>query len=77
MGLVAYLCLGLPAEEHLDPELDRHHWEVRADLKDVVFARARKTFVQKVAGRIRTRFFSAEPNGAHAALEPLLISRQG
>jgi 5,6-dimethylbenzimidazole synthase len=38
-SLVAYLCLGLPAEEHLDPELERHHWEVRADLKDVVFTR--------------------------------------
>ena len=37
--LVAYLDLGLPAEEHLDPELERHHWEVRADHKDVVFTR--------------------------------------
>ncbi len=38
-SLVAYLCLGRPAEEHLDPELERHHWEVRSDLEDVVFAR--------------------------------------
>ena len=38
-NLVAYLCLGFPAEEHLDPELERHHWEVRSDLKDVVFTR--------------------------------------
>ena len=38
-SLVAYLCLGFPAEEHLDPELERHHWEVRTDLKDVVFKR--------------------------------------
>jgi 5,6-dimethylbenzimidazole synthase len=38
-SLVAYLNLGLPAEEHLDPELERHHWEVRADLEDVVFTR--------------------------------------
>jgi len=38
-SLVAYLCLGLPAEEHLDPELERHHWEQRTDLKDVVFTR--------------------------------------
>jgi len=38
-SLVAYLCLGLPAEEHLDPELERHHWEVRAELEDVVFTR--------------------------------------
>ncbi len=37
--LVAYLCLGFPAEEHLDPELERHHWEVRSDLEDVVFTR--------------------------------------
>ena len=27
--LVAYLDLGWPAEEHLDPELERHHWEQR------------------------------------------------
>jgi 5,6-dimethylbenzimidazole synthase len=38
-SLVAYLNLGLPAEEHLDPELERHHWEVRSDLEDVVFTR--------------------------------------
>ena len=37
-SLVAYLCLGLPAE-HLDPELERHHWEQRTDLKDVVHTR--------------------------------------
>lgn len=37
--LVAYLCLGLPAEEHLDPELERHHWEHRADLSGMVFTR--------------------------------------
>lgn len=38
-SLVAYLCLGLPAEEHLDPELERHHWEQRTDLKGVVLTR--------------------------------------
>ncbi|WP_421994566.1 5,6-dimethylbenzimidazole synthase [Reyranella sp.] len=38
-NLVAYLCLGLPAEEHLDPELERHHWEERADLAGIVFTR--------------------------------------
>jgi 5,6-dimethylbenzimidazole synthase len=38
-SLVAYLCLGLPAEEHLDPELERHHWEQRADISNVVFTR--------------------------------------
>jgi 5,6-dimethylbenzimidazole synthase len=27
--LVAYLCLGYPAEEHLDPELERHGWQAR------------------------------------------------
>lgn len=37
--LVAYLCLGFPAEEHLDPELERHHWEVRNDLGDIVLTR--------------------------------------
>jgi 5,6-dimethylbenzimidazole synthase len=25
--LVAYLCVGLPVEEHLDPELERHGWQ--------------------------------------------------
>lgn len=38
-SLVAYLCLGLPAEEHLDPELERHHWEQRTNLGEVVFTR--------------------------------------
>ena len=28
--LVAYLCLGWPVEEHLDPELERAGWERRA-----------------------------------------------
>ncbi len=27
--LVAYLCLGYPEEEHLDPELERHGWQGR------------------------------------------------
>ena len=38
-NLVAYLCLGFPAEADLDPELERHHWEVRSDISDVVFTR--------------------------------------
>jgi 5,6-dimethylbenzimidazole synthase len=38
-NLVAYLCLGFAAEEHLDPELERHHWEVRSNLDDVTFVR--------------------------------------
>src|SRR3984893_18062666 len=25
--LVAYLCVGFPLEEHLDPELERHNWQ--------------------------------------------------
>ncbi len=29
--LVAYLCIGWPVEEHLDPELERHHWQARQD----------------------------------------------
>jgi len=27
--LVAYLCVGWPEEEHLDPELERHDWQAR------------------------------------------------
>ncbi|MGH6819303.1 MAG: 5,6-dimethylbenzimidazole synthase [Methylocella sp.] len=26
-NLIAYLCVGFPQEEHLDPELERHHWQ--------------------------------------------------
>src|SRR6266404_4769963 len=37
--LVAYLDMGWPAEEHLDPELDRHHWESRHYTGDLVFTR--------------------------------------
>jgi 5,6-dimethylbenzimidazole synthase len=25
--LIAYLCVGFPSEEHLDPELERHNWQ--------------------------------------------------
>jgi 5,6-dimethylbenzimidazole synthase len=25
--LIAYLCVGFPLEEHLDPELERHNWQ--------------------------------------------------
>lgn len=38
-SLVAYLCLGVPAEEHLDPELERHHWESRTKAQAVTFTR--------------------------------------
>ena len=27
--LIAYLCIGYPQEEHLDPELERHDWQPR------------------------------------------------
>ena len=34
-GLIAYLCLGYPSEDHLDPELERHGWTALAqDLID-------------------------------------------
>ncbi|AWN50836.1 5,6-dimethylbenzimidazole synthase [Methylobacterium sp. 17Sr1-1] len=29
--LIAYLCVGYPAEEHADPELVRHGWQARQD----------------------------------------------
>jgi 5,6-dimethylbenzimidazole synthase len=37
--LVAYLCIGRPVEEHLDPELDRHQWQERLDVSRVIFTR--------------------------------------
>lgn len=37
--LIAYLCLGWPAEEHLDPELERHGWQQRIDLGPLVLRR--------------------------------------
>ena len=37
--LVAYLCVGYPEEEHLDPELARHGWEARQDLADCLVRR--------------------------------------
>ncbi len=36
---VAYLCLGYPVEEHLDPELERHGWQSRSDPKGRVLWR--------------------------------------
>jgi 5,6-dimethylbenzimidazole synthase len=39
-SLVAYLCLGWPEEEHLDPELDRTGWQQRViDFDRVVLRR--------------------------------------
>lgn len=37
--LIAYLDIGWPAEEHIDPELERHHWETRHYTGDLVFTR--------------------------------------
>jgi 5,6-dimethylbenzimidazole synthase len=37
--LVAYLCLGRPAEDHLDPELERYGWEPRAAVDDLILKR--------------------------------------
>jgi 5,6-dimethylbenzimidazole synthase len=33
---VAYLCIGRPREEHLDPELVRHGWQERLPLDAVL-----------------------------------------
>jgi 5,6-dimethylbenzimidazole synthase len=38
-SLVAYLCLGWPVEEHLDPELERAGWQARASVEDLVLRR--------------------------------------
>jgi 5,6-dimethylbenzimidazole synthase len=37
--LVAYLCIGWPVEEHLDPELDRYRWQQRLDMSRMIFKR--------------------------------------
>jgi 5,6-dimethylbenzimidazole synthase len=37
--LVAYLCIGWPEEEHLDPELDRHRWQERLDVERMIIRR--------------------------------------
>src|SRR5258705_10915565 len=37
--LVAYLCVGRPAEEHLDPELERYGWQTRLDVEGMIFRR--------------------------------------
>jgi 5,6-dimethylbenzimidazole synthase len=29
--LIAYLCVGFPQEDHMDPELQRHHWQARIE----------------------------------------------
>lgn len=37
--LIAYLCLGWPEEEHIDPELVRAGWEARGGLDEFLFRR--------------------------------------
>lgn len=37
--LVAYLCVGYPQEEHLDPELERAGWEQRLPPQQMIFER--------------------------------------
>ena len=39
LQLVAYLCVGYPDEEHLDPELDRHGWQERMNVGGFVIER--------------------------------------
>ncbi|WP_417686523.1 5,6-dimethylbenzimidazole synthase [Roseibium sp.] len=36
---IAYLCLGYPQEEHVDPELERHDWQERTDFARRMFER--------------------------------------
>jgi 5,6-dimethylbenzimidazole synthase len=37
--LVAYLCIGYPQEEHIDPELERQRWERRRGVDEMVTRR--------------------------------------
>ncbi|KMO19053.1 5,6-dimethylbenzimidazole synthase [Methylobacterium platani] len=37
--LIAYLCVGYPAEEHADPELVRHGWQARQDTGAMILER--------------------------------------
>ena len=38
-ALVAYLCVGYPEEEHVDPELERHGWQPREEACRTVLKR--------------------------------------
>jgi 5,6-dimethylbenzimidazole synthase len=38
-SLVAYLCVGLPIEEHAEPELERAGWEQRESAAAVLLQR--------------------------------------
>ena len=37
--LVGYLCIGWPQEKHLDPALERHGWQERHHVQNLVFRR--------------------------------------
>jgi 5,6-dimethylbenzimidazole synthase len=37
--LIAYLCIGRPVEEHLDPELERHDWQQHLGAERMIFTR--------------------------------------
>jgi 5,6-dimethylbenzimidazole synthase len=37
--LIAYLCIGRPVEEHLDPELERHDWQQHLGAGRMIFRR--------------------------------------
>ena len=38
-SLIAYLCLGYPEEEHIDPELQRYGWQDRIDVSSFTLER--------------------------------------
>lgn len=38
-AFIAYLCIGWPREEHLDPELERHHWQSHLPADAVIVSR--------------------------------------
>lgn len=38
-SLVAYLCIGWPQEEHVDPELDRQGWQSKIEAEKLIFRR--------------------------------------
>ncbi len=38
-SLIAYLCVGYPEEEHLDPDLERQGWQGREPRAHVIFSR--------------------------------------
>jgi 5,6-dimethylbenzimidazole synthase len=37
--LVAYLCIGWPEEEHIDPELERAGWQAEIDMESLTYRR--------------------------------------